>query len=351
MLIALAFAIALSFIPQAHAQVLIKVNDNVNFKLGVLGQFQGAWVGDPVEGGYTQDLFVRRLRLLFAGQVAPKVTFFIETDSPNLGKTVAGKKNNQPSTYLQDAFLTYKHSDGLMLDGGLILIPFSRNGLQGATTLLPIDYGAYTFTQNAATQSNVGRDTGFQGRGLLNKGHLEYRLGVFQGNRDTRSHNSFRTAGRVQYNFLDTEAGFFYPGTYLGKKKIFALGGGFDRQRDYGAYDVDAFVEYPLGTGTITSQLDLTRFDGGDFLTIPKQNDVLFELGYLVAGAKWGPVLQYVQRNIDSTETGDEKRLSAGLNYWLAGHNANVKAAWARVSPGVGTDTNEFTVQLQLYYF
>lgn len=350
--IGVAFAIALSLVPQLHAQVLIKVNDNVNFKLGVLGQVQAAWVGDPVEGGYMQDLYARRLRLLFAGQVAPRVTFFVETDSPNLGKTLGGKKNSQPTMYLQDAFLTYKQADAFNLDAGLILIPFSRNGLQGATTLLPVDYGAYTFSQSVPTQSNVGRDTGFQARGNLNAGHFEYRLGVFQGNRDTRSHNSFRTAGRAQYNFLDTEVGFFYPGTYLGKKKIFAIGGGYDRQKDYSAYDVDAFYDHPLGNGALTTQLDITRFDGGNFLTtLPKQNDTLFELGYLIGATKFEPVLQYAKRNIADKKQGDEDRLSAGVNYWFSGHNANVKAAWTRVSPGVGTDTNEFAVQLQFYYF
>jgi hypothetical protein len=37
--------------------------------------------------------------------------------------------------------------------------------------------------------------------------------------RDALSHNAFRYVGRLQYNFLDTETGFFYTGTYLGKKR------------------------------------------------------------------------------------------------------------------------------------
>src|SRR6185503_12567958 len=72
----------------SRAQVVIKVNDDVNFKLGVLGQFQGDWLEDPAADDTTQNLFIRRLRLLFGGQVAQYVTFFVETDAPNLGKTL-----------------------------------------------------------------------------------------------------------------------------------------------------------------------------------------------------------------------------------------------------------------------
>ena len=64
----------------ARAQVVIKVNDDVNFKLGVLGQFQADWLGDPTADDTTQNLFIRRVRLLFGGQVAKNVTFFVETD-------------------------------------------------------------------------------------------------------------------------------------------------------------------------------------------------------------------------------------------------------------------------------
>ena len=45
----------------AQAQVIIKVNEDVNFKFGVLGQFQADWLEDPVHDDTTQNLFVRRI--------------------------------------------------------------------------------------------------------------------------------------------------------------------------------------------------------------------------------------------------------------------------------------------------
>ena len=50
-------------------------------------------------------------------------------------------------------------------------------------------------------------------------------------------------------NVLEAETGFFYAGTYLGKKKILAIGAGFDGQKDFHAYAADAFFDYPLGPG------------------------------------------------------------------------------------------------------
>jgi hypothetical protein len=66
----------------ASAQIVITGDDDVNFKLGVLGQFQADTITNPDAESNTNNLFARRLRLLFGGQVAKNVSFFIETDAP-----------------------------------------------------------------------------------------------------------------------------------------------------------------------------------------------------------------------------------------------------------------------------
>ena len=336
----------------AQAQIVVKANDEVNFRLGVLGQFQADTIDNADPEPNTNNLFVRRLRLMFGGQVAKNVTFFVETDAPNLGKTLPGGKNIQPSVILQDAFASLKVFDGFTLDAGLMFVPFSRNSLQSAATLLPIDYGVNTFNDSSPTQSSTGRDTGFQARGYFYRNRLEYRIGVFQGLRDAGSDNAFRYAGRVQYNVLEPETGFFYTGTYLGKKKILALGAAFDAESDFHAYDADVFFDYPVGPGAITARLDYNRFDGGDTLkTLAKQNDVLVEAGYLFRAAKVTPVLQFERRDLASASVGDETRAAAGANYWWAGHNASIKALYTRISPRGARKQNEFTVQLQMFYF
>src|SRR5439155_22312225 len=120
----------------------------------------------------------------------------------------------------------------------------------------------------------VGRDAGFQARGYLLDNRLEYRIGAFQGARDAASHRSFRYAGRVQYEVLESEGtGFFYTGTYFGTKKVLAVAAAFDTQSDYHAYDADVFADHPLGPGAITPQSPYNRFDGATtFLTLPQQD-------------------------------------------------------------------------------
>src|SRR6185295_6435718 len=251
---------------RAAAQILIKAGDDVNFKLGILGQFQADTIEDPATDAQTSNLFIRRLRLMFGGQVTKNVTFFVETDSPNLGKTLATGANIQPPMILQDAYASFKATNAFSVDAGLMFVPFSRNFLQSAASLLPIDYGAYTYSQSGPTESSTGRDTGFQAKGYLLKDRLEYRIGAFQGRRDPASHRAFRYAGRVQYNVFDPEVGFFYTGTYLGKKRIVSIGGALDHQSDYDGYDLDVFIDHALGAGAFTGQFDCNRFDGGTLL-------------------------------------------------------------------------------------
>jgi len=335
----------------ARAQAEIKVNDDVNLTFGVLGQMWADTV-NPDSGPSTNNLFIRRLRLISGGQVAKHVTYFIETDSPNLGRVLATGKNITPNVILQDAWVTFKAADAFSIDAGLMFVPFSRNSLQSAATLLPIDYGAYTFGDTAPEQGSTGRDTGFQARGYLVGDRLEYRAGVFAGERNRLSDNPFRYAGRAQYSFLDPEVGFFYTGTYLGKKKVLAVGGAFQVQDDYHAYDVDVFFDHPVGPGAVTARADYNHFDGGTtLLTLPKQNDVLAEAGYLIGALKLTPVLQFARREIVDGLAGDEWRMSIGANYWWSVQNANIKAAYTRISSRGAVKQNEFTVQLQLFYF
>jgi Phosphate-selective porin O and P len=337
----------------ASAQAVIKVNDDVNFKFGVLGQVQADTISNPEPEPNTNNLFIRRLRLVFAGEVAKNVTFFVQTDAPNLGKELSTGKNIAPSVILQDAYASVKVADALTFDAGLIFVPGSRDNLTLTSTLLPIDYGPFTFSDITQEESTVGRDTGVQARGYLLGSRLEYRLGAFQGFRVAGSDNPFRYAGRVQYNLLDTETGYLYTATSLGKKKILAVGATFDAQGDdFRAYDADVFVDHPLGPGAVTGQFAYNHFDGGSrATTLPKQNDILVEAGYLINALKLTPLLEFARRDISGGSAGDETITSVGANYYWAGLNANVKAAYSRISPKGLPKQNEFTVQLQVFYF
>src|SRR5712691_1849491 len=339
---ALACSLLFCVAENASAQAVIKVSDTVNVKFGMLVQAQADWTQDAATSGYQENLFIRRVRFLVGGQVAPKVTFFFETDNPNLGKTVSGTKNISTGFTVQDAYLEWKVTDAFALDAGLIFIPLCRNCIQSAASLLPIDYGAYSFLHGGPTRSVVGRDTGFMAQGYLAKNRLEYRLGAFQGFRDALSTNAFRSSGHLQYTFFDPEAGFFTTGTYLGKKKVLTVGGGFDAQSNYKAFAGDVFFDRPVGPrGALTLEGDFIHYDGGrTFTDLPKQNDWLAQAGFLFTKAKVMPWVKVEGQKFSAAanEPKNQNRFQVGLSYFHLGQNTNVKAGYGRIEPKVGRD-------------
>ena len=71
----------------ASAQWQIESKDGkANLKIGFLAQPQLETLETADEQATSANLFIRRLRLLFGGAVSERWSFFIETDSPNIGK-------------------------------------------------------------------------------------------------------------------------------------------------------------------------------------------------------------------------------------------------------------------------
>jgi Phosphate-selective porin O and P len=347
----------------AHAQAAIRVGDDVNIRFGALLQGWGDWAQDPITEGYAQNLFLRRVRLLVGGQVARNVTFFIETDNPNFGKA---PKSLATGFLIQDALAEVKFSDPLTISAGLMFVPFCRNCIQSAATLLSLDYSTFSFVATPATQSSVGRDIGFQAKGYFNGNRIEYRVGAFQGSRAAGpppagaapGRNPLRAVGRLQINLLDAETpGIFYTGTYLGTRRVFAIGGGFDTQAgpgdNYQAFAVDAFLDYPLTDSlSVTAQVDYFDYDGGQTLpTLAKQTAIFAEAGLYIESMRLMPFVKYETRDFDLAATADEVRYQVGLTYYRFGHNVNLKAAYSRLDPDVGNASNQFTTQLQVFYY
>ncbi|MDQ2979243.1 MAG: OprO/OprP family phosphate-selective porin, partial [Acidobacteriota bacterium] len=145
--------LALALFPSlTQAQVVVKVSDTVNFRLGFQLQGWAEWLQDPITQGYQQHFKIRRVRLILAGQVAKDVTFFMQTDNPNMGATTGTSVKALNSGFLvQDAFGEWRpfSSDTFILDFGKMLSPFTRNSLQSTSSHLALDGGTWTFLQSA----------------------------------------------------------------------------------------------------------------------------------------------------------------------------------------------------------
>jgi hypothetical protein len=337
----------------AKAQLQFSSADgSTSLKLGVLGQIQAQDIDNDSATDKEKDLYFRRLRLLGQFKLGDNLTVYFDTDDPNLGKgTGTGAKNTATTMYIQDFVVTYSLAHEFMIDGGEILTPNSYNHLQSAGSLLPLDYGAFSFNETTALGANVGRDYGAQLRGYLASDHLEYRVGVFQGARGIDDTNSFRYAGRLSLYVFGAETGLFYRGTSLGKTQTMEFGGSFDRQKDYSSYDGDFFWDQPVGNGDgFTLQFDYTTLDGGSFLTtLPKQHTILGEIGYYLGGIKTQPFFQYADNKFNNNVEPDQTHYTFGLGYYFVGNTSNVKLAYSRIQETANPNRNQLQLQYQIF--
>lgn len=349
------------------AQAIIRAGESTYVRIGILVQGWADWqqasdASGTVLTGTQQNLFLRRTRMLLPGQLTKDLYFYFQIDSGNIGKNKPPGALN-PTVTFTDAFLLWKLSPEFQLQTGLFYVPTSRNALTGSRSYLTLDTGPTSFLEAAPTESNTGgRDTGIGVQGYVFGGRLQYRTGVYQGQRSTGSQNAFRYAGRLQYEFFDQDStildlGYVYPGTNLGKKKIVAVGVSSDNQGDYHSYNADVFADIPVGRGdAATSSLNWIHYDGETrFPTLPRQNDYLFEAGYFISSIQLQPFLQYHRQSFSDAafQVNDSRRYQVGFNYYVIGQTLKVTPAFTRLIPDLGSKvaTNEYTLQLQFAYF
>jgi hypothetical protein len=349
-----------SALPAAAQWQTESKDGKASIKLGFLIQPQLELLETVDQEATSTNLFIRRLRLLVGGALGEHWAFFFETDSPNLGKanpnpgaSIPGAKD-QGDIYVQDAYVTYSQGMAFKIDAGMIMLPHSRHGTQSAATLLAIDYGPYTFLDSGPGGERVGRDYGVQLRGYPSGQKFEYRLAVSQGVRGDQATNPLRVTGRAVYYPFGAETGFFYGGTFQGTKRQLGLGGGFDVQEDATIYSADAFFETPVldKQQGFTVQFGWMRYDGGGFLpALPKQDAFLVEAGYHVWNHRLTPFVQYQARSFASTAVPDQNTIQAGVAWWLAGHQRNLKFSAGRLHTDGLPDRTQMLVQLQFFYF
>ncbi len=146
-------------------------------------------------------------------------------------------------------------------------------------------------------------------------------------------------AGRLNYNFFDKETSWFNAGTYLGKKRILALGVGMDYQqnlvlngteKDYTAWTADVHFEQPLNKGALTCQasfIDIQNtVNGIKWTQLQSGSDGQIynaKAGYLfnqkVGPGKFQPFVHYSYFNVDEDGRDNSQFYGAGLNYYLKG--------------------------------
>ena len=261
-------------------------------RFGVLAQPQAEFLENPDGESTARNLYVRRLRLLVGGKVGERFTFFLDTDSPNLGKASADGRRCEPTIYIQDLILTYQVSKSWKIDAGKLpwRRPTTRPGGDDAPGSRPQPLQLHHV---GAHRHAGGPGLRLAGRGYLFKDHLEVRAGVYQGVRGEGATKPFRAAGRVVWYPFDARTDFFYPGTTFGTKKVLALGLWHDQQSSYQATGGDVYLDVPLRGNAVTFQANFVHLDGGSLLpTLAEQDTFFVEAGFFVKSLKLTPWLR-----------------------------------------------------------
>ncbi|HEX7190446.1 MAG TPA: porin [Thermoanaerobaculia bacterium] len=342
----------------APPQAVIKVNDNVMFRFGVLVQPQ-VDMQETATGtdGYAQNVMLRRVRLMMGGQVTKNVFFFFDTEASRDGNaTTAGAKNWTTSFQVLDAVAEYRYSKPLNIWAGLIYLPTSREALKSSASVFMLDQNLYAYTATTALMGTAGRDTGVMARGYFDNDKIEYRAGIFSGFREAGLRNSMRRIARIQYNFLDTEPYTLpsYPGSYFGAKKIVAIGAAYDAQNDYRGYTSDLFIDIPVKFGSFQSTVTWQQLDGAKtVLALPKSDTFAIDAGAYAKSVKIGPWVRYEERNYSdaANKSKNEKHEIAGINWYPSLNNFNVKVGYGVLKPAVGRNVKDVTVQMQFYFY
>lgn len=308
------------------------------------------------DNGSSSDAFLRRNRLTFSGQYNDYVGFYAQLEAGNEGKL----GNDDKSVYYRDAYVTLDYRDDLRFIVGRFKNTFSRENLEACLEPLTLDRGeVLPYTPFGGT-----RDEGLAVWGNLMDAKFQYRFMLADGREGVEvAEDNPRMTARVHYSLWEPEFNYGYLGTYLGTQKVLTIGAAYDRQdgvaygnylmrsdiKDYDAWTVDAFMEYPAASGVYTLSGAYFEYDTGGATNMASDPDLpinsdlegyYVKAGYMLPN-KVGPGrLQFFARHetldygikTGNVEYYDNDWNSVGVNYYLDGQKLKVSFEYADIS-------------------
>ncbi|CAN5443524.1 hypothetical protein BH09BAC3_BH09BAC3_30600 [soil metagenome] len=206
-------------------------------------------LGEPTD--QTFDIGLRRTRIQFYGQLTDHVFFYTQFGQNNFNYLTQNAGNRKLEAFFHDVLGEYKFSttnEHLVLGGGLTITNgLSRFSQPSIGTIMSMDVPV--FAQATVDQTDeFSRKLSIYARGQLGK--FDYRLvlsdpfpvttngttlppiGTNATFAQTGHHKQYQ--GFFMWNFFDKEqhATPYMTGTYLGKKKVFNIEGGFIAQKN-----------------------------------------------------------------------------------------------------------------------
>lgn len=361
-LLALVFFLGVSA-QTAHAAAVLKINDQswlaITYEMQLYFQYRDQGTGAD-RNDSTTDVYFRRDRLGFRGQVAENYGFLlqIEHQGDRTIDDINVREDPIDRFTVLDAFLLAKFDNAFQVRAGLTKDPLVREHNEACFFPLSVDRSLFVYTPIR----RESRDFGVLLWGNLYDDRIQYKVAAMKGldRRDAPGSN-LRYTARVHLSLLEPENLPIYFGTYLGKKKVLTLGAGVQFEpdavygnvaaaafpKDYLAWTYDVFFEYPTSAGTITASAAYLKVDfddaykGGDPDPFAvgihgEKNGWYAKAGYMLPN-KVGPgnvqfFGRYEQWKFAELQGITDQAIdwyAFGLNYLLNGHDLRITVEYS----------------------
>lgn len=341
---------------------------------------------------------IRRSRFLAFAQISPKfliLTHFGLNSLTPTNLTSLGSNGNAPQLFLHGAWGELQVTKGLYIGAGLHYWKgLTRLSNQSTLNFMTLDQSRpFTAWHSLGITDQFARHLGFYAKGQ--KGKFDYRLavnaplrnnigagrnygtndsgltynGVNNTNRSGDPTGNTIIEGYFRYNLFDSESTKlpYAVGTYLGKKKVFALGAGFyahpngmynETSGEHGNVShlaVDAFLDMPTRNGNaINAYASIINFNYGENYVsrwAGTGTAIYSQFGYFIKKAK---IMPYIAYNLGNYE-GYNHNVTAtdiGVNYFINGHNCKITLEYHRIKgdirEGAITASDDALTQLRM---
>ena len=337
---------------------------------------------------FQTNFSIRRSRFLAYAQISPRFLILTHWGLNGLtanNMTSLGNNGDAPQLFLHGAWGEVKLKDALYVGGGLhYWRGLTRLSNQSTLNFMTLDQSRpFVQWHSLGITDQFARHMGVYFKGDIGK--LDYRLafnnpirnnlgaGIDYGGQSDLTYNGVLNAdangepvgntiveGYFRYNVWDKESTKlpYIVGTYLGKKKVLAIGAGFYAHPN-GMYNTtasehsnvmhvagDVFLDMPVGEGNgLNAYASFIRFNYGEnYMSrwAGTGTNLYGQLGYYLGNARIMPYVAFQSGNYDAFAD-NLTAFDAGVNYHLNGHNAKVTLEYHTISNNPlegGVDTN-----------
>ncbi len=341
----------------------------------------------------------RRSRVLAFAQISPRFLVLTHFGLNNLSAgnlTSLGNNGDGPQLFLHDAWTEFKVSNdnALFIGGGLHYWKgLTRLSNQSTLNFMTLDNPRpFVHWHSLGVTDQFARHLGIYAKGQLDKfdyrlafnnpgtnpgtnpgGNLPFNNGADFGGKSSLTYTGASTPdendnatgnsiieGYFRYNFLDTESIKlpYAVGSYLGAKKILAVGTGFfahpngmyneatAQHENVTHFAIDAFLDMPISDGDcLNAYASLMSFNYGDnYVSRWAGTGMVFygHVGYKLPHSRFMPYVAFQSGQYEGYDQATSA-LDIGLNYFINGHSAKLTLEYHTISNDIregGLDAN-----------